>query len=65
MLQRRAFQQLHHDEIQVLMPTNFVDGADVGMIQRRGSASFAAKTLQRLRIARQFVGQEFHGYKAA
>ena len=42
-----------------------VDGADVGMIQSRGSARFALETLERLGVARQLVGQELQGDKAA
>ena len=49
-------------------PSSFADvvnGADVGMVQRRGSAGFSAEALQRLRIAGNVVGQELQGDKAA
>ena len=44
---------------------DFVDGADVGMIQGRGGASFAAETFQGLRVSRNIVRQEFESDEAA
>jgi hypothetical protein len=32
--QRRSLEELHHDEIRILVASNLVDRADVGMIQR-------------------------------
>ena len=58
-------QALHHDEQVSFVFADFVDGADVGMIQRRGSASFAAKALQSLRVLRGVVGKKFQGDEAA
>ena len=46
------------------MLADFVDGADVGMIERRRGARFPSKAFQRLRIAREFIGQEFERNKA-
>ena len=34
MLERRAFQQLHHDERPFVVPLDFVDRADIRMVQR-------------------------------
>ena len=65
MLQRHAFQKFHGDERVAILLANFVDGADVGMIQRRCGASFAAETFQCLRIARDVFRQEFQRDKAA
>ena len=42
---------------------NFVDGADVGMIQSRRSLRLALKTAQGLGIFGDFIGQEFQGDK--
>src|SRR5664280_792640 len=42
-----------------------VDGADVGMIERGGGPSFAAKTLQRLRITGDIIRKKFEGNKPA
>ena len=56
--QSLAFQVLHHNEAQAALFPNFVNGADVGMVQSGSGAGFAAKTLKRLRIVRDVVGQE-------
>src|SRR5580704_838948 len=65
MLQGHAIQVLHGDEGLVAMPADFVDGANVRVIERGRGPGFAAKTLQRLRIAREVIGQEFEGDEAA
>jgi hypothetical protein len=44
---------------------NFVDGADVGMVQGRSRASLAPEALKSLRILRRVVGQEFESHKSA
>ena len=44
---------------------NFVDGADVGVVESGGGTSLAAETFERLRIVSYVVGQEFQGDKAA
>ena len=56
--QSLAFQILHHDEAQAAVFPNFVNGADVGMVQSGSGAGFAAKTFEGLRIVRDVVGQE-------
>ena len=61
MLQRHAVEKLHGDEGLAIVLSDLVDGADVGMIERRGRLRFALKAGERLRIARDFVGQEFQG----
>jgi hypothetical protein len=65
MLQGHAIQKLHGDERLLAMFADFVDGANVGMIERRCGARFAAKAFERLRVARQFIGQELEGDEAA
>ena len=57
-LQRRAFQKLHRDEGLVFVLADFVNGADVGMIQRGGRARFAPEAFQSLWVMRKFVGKE-------
>ncbi len=42
---------------------NFVNGADVRMVQGRGGLGLALETGQGLRIFGHFVGQEFEGDK--
>lgn len=55
---------IHNDEgFAVLLP-DFVNRADIRMIRRQGSFRFAPKTRQCLGIFSDFIGQEFHRYKA-
>ena len=65
MLEGRALEKLHGDEGLAFVPADFVDGADVGMVQRGGGARFSAKAFERLRILRKIVGQEFQRDEAA
>ncbi len=64
-LEGRALKKLHRDEGLSLVPPDFVDGADIGMVQRRSRPCLAAKAFQRLRVACQIVRKEFQGNKAA
>ena len=43
---------------------NFVNGANIGVIQCRRGARFTPEALQRLRIVRQAVGQKLERDKA-
>src|SRR5580704_6696388 len=65
MLQRHAVEKLHGDESLAFMLANVVDGADVGMIQCRGSLRLPLKPTQGLRIAGYLFRQELQGDKAA
>jgi hypothetical protein len=58
-------QKLHGDEGFAVLVVNFVDGADVRMIQRRGSLGFALKAAECLRVFGYVVGQELEGDKAS
>src|SRR5215472_15743144 len=49
-LESLALQVLHHNERLTLVLADFVDGTDIGMIQGGGSAGFAAKAFERLRV---------------
>ena len=57
MLQRLAFEQLHGDErnclAAVVHDVDFIDGADVGVIQRRGCPRFPLKSFERRAIFRE------------
>ena len=44
---------------------DFVDGADVGMVQRRGRAGFAAEALESLRVLGRIVRKKFERDEAA
>ena len=59
--QRAAFQKLHRDKRLVFVLPDFVDGADVGMVQSRGCAGFAPEAFESLRVVREFVGKKFKG----
>src|SRR5271165_114908 len=47
MLQRHAIEELHRNERSAVLLIDVVDRADVGMVQRRGGASFAPEALKR------------------
>ena len=44
---------------------DFIDSANVGMIESRRGSGFAPKALQHLRVARSVVGQELQGHESA
>ena len=62
-LQRRAVEEFHHDEGAAILLADVVNGADVGMIERRRGLGFALKTAQGLGIAGDFIGKELEGDK--
>ena len=64
MLQCHPVQKLHRDERLAVLLADVVDGADVGMIQRGRSLGLALKTRECLRVAGNFLGQEFEGNEA-
>ena len=59
MLERLALHQLHRKEGAAIVLADFVNRADVGMIQGRGSAGFALEALECLTIVGDVVRQEF------
>src|SRR5207249_8670226 len=63
--QSLARQVLHHNERAALKFTDFVDRADVGVIERGSSASLAAETFERLSILGQVIRQKLERDKAA
>ena len=64
-LEGDAVQKFHGDEGLVTVFADFVDGANVGMIESRGGTRLAAKAFERLRVLREEIGEEFEGYEAA
>jgi hypothetical protein len=54
----------HRDERFAVFLAEVVNGADVGMIERRSGLRFTLETAQRLRIAGDFVGKEFQRHEA-
>ena len=61
MLQSVTVEELHGDEGTALVFADFVDGADVGVIEGRGGLGLAFETKQRFLVVREIVGQEFEG----
>src|SRR5438132_2769323 len=58
MLQCHAIEILHDDEWPAVFLPDFVDCANIGMIQGRGSLRFTLESSQSLGIARNIIGQE-------
>jgi hypothetical protein len=44
---------------------DFVDGADVGVVEGRGGAGFAAEAFEGERVTREIFGEKFQGDEAA
>jgi hypothetical protein len=59
MLERLAFEALHRQEWLALVRPDFVDGADVGMVERGSGPCFALEPFERARIASQIRREEF------
>ena len=64
-LQGAAVEKLHGDEALAFMLADFIDGANVRMIQSGSRASFAAEPLERKRIAGQIIRKKFERNEAA
>ena len=65
MLERLPIQKLHRNEWLALVLANFVDRANVRMIQGGRRLGFALKATEGLRVFGYIVGQEFESRKAA
>ena len=63
-LQGHAIEILHGDKRLAVLLANVVNGADVGMVQRRSRLRLALKAAERLGILGHFIGQELEGDKA-
>jgi hypothetical protein len=63
-LERQPIQKLHGDERFAVLVVNFVDRANVGMVQRGGSLGFALKAAECLRVFGYIVGQKLQSDKA-
>src|SRR6267378_7849378 len=64
-LEGRAVEKLHSDETLAVVLADFINGANVGVVQSGSGASFAAETLESMRVTDQIVGEEFESDKAA
>ena len=59
MLQGYAIEVFHGNGGHAILLTDVVNGADIWMIECRGSLRLALKSAERLRVARELVGREF------
>src|SRR6202034_1248927 len=64
MLQRQPLQILHDDERLTILSPDFVDRADIRMIQCRSCFRFSLKSSQRLRLFGYIIRQELERDKA-
>src|SRR5579862_129551 len=60
-----AVEELHGDEAAAGLFADFVNGADIGMVEGGGGAGFTTETFQSLRILGQVVRKEFECHEAA
>src|SRR5215469_2201605 len=60
-----ALEVLHRDKCAAVFLPDVINGADVGMVQRRRRLCLALKAAERRRVFGYFIGQELQGYKAA
>ncbi len=60
-----AAETLHHDEQISLVLADLVDGADVGVVQRRRCAGLAAEAFEGLGVLGRDVGEEFQSDETA
>jgi hypothetical protein len=65
MLQRGAFHEFHRDERLTVLFADFVDGANVGMIQRGRRTRLSAKTFEHLWDLGEVVRKKFERDKPA
>jgi len=56
-LHREAVQKLHGDEAFAFVLADFVDGADIGMVQGGSGPRLAPESLERLRVLRDILGR--------
>ena len=63
--EQHSFQKLHRNEGALLVPADLIDRTDIRMVQGGRRARFPPKSIERLAICRQFVGQKFKSDKPA
>ena len=64
MLQRQSIQKLHGDERRAVLVVNFVNCADIRMIQCRGGLGFTLEAAKRLQVFGYVIGKELESDKA-
>ena len=62
--QRVSLHQFHGDVTNALGLSHFIDGDDVGMVERRRGSRFPLEALQVLRVTSHMVGQDLERHLA-
>jgi hypothetical protein len=62
LFERLPLQVLHGDKRLAFVLAEVVDGADVGMVERRSGACLTLKTFQRLRVRGELFRKKLQGY---
>src|SRR5215475_4572806 len=65
MFKSGSFKKFHRNKRTPIKIADFVDGADVGMVQSRSSAGFTAESLKGLGVSRQLIRKKLEGNIAA
>ena len=63
-LKSLSIHQFHRNEGLAFALVDFVNRADIGMVQGGGGSGLTLKALKCLMVAREFFWQEFQGYAA-
>jgi hypothetical protein len=63
-LQRAAFEVLHHNVVTVLVLADVVNSANIGMVKSRCRPGLTTETLQSLGVFGHFIWQELQGNEA-
>ncbi len=64
-LERLSFEKFHGQKGPALLFADVIDGADVGVVQSRGSAGLAAEPVEHRKLAGDLIRQEFERDEAA
>ena len=64
MLESLAVEEFHGDKLLAALLPDFVDGADIGMIESRSGLSLAFEAREGLRIASDLGREEFESHEA-
>ena len=63
MLEGYTVEILHHNEGFACVLTDVLDGANVGVVQSRGSPGLTAESFECLAVVCQIIGQKFQNHK--
>jgi hypothetical protein len=63
MLQRQPVEKLHHKKGMAILLPDLMNGADIGMVERRSRLRLTLKPRQSLRVSNNVIGQKLQGDK--